>query len=236
MVAMGAALMTLLRDHRSLRLRIQVRGQDIDVHTPTLFVGNSALQLQLQQLGFAQAEVIETGELASITLKQVGRLAMLWLMLRGALGQLGEAEQVARLAFRELTVKRVRALGSQRIKMATDGEVTWLQLPLRSEVAREPLINVLHGHHLAVRCWSAAGADLVAGGRIHPPFVLPLHGRWPVLPRPVCAVQAGTDGGEHSGACQRGKLHQHLAHSFWPCHPTGLRDRTLGPLSGNAAV
>ncbi|MEO8804613.1 MAG: metallophosphoesterase [Burkholderiaceae bacterium] len=52
--------------------------------------------------------------------------------------------------------------------------------------------NLLHGHEAAVRRWAAAGADLVVGGHIHLPFVLPLRERWAELARPVWAVQAGT--------------------------------------------
>jgi len=48
--------------------------------------------------------------------------------------------------------------------------------------------NLLRGHESAVRRWAEAGADAVLGGHIHLPYVLPLPG----LPRPVCAVQAGT--------------------------------------------
>ena len=52
--------------------------------------------------------------------------------------------------------------------------------------------NLLHGAEPAVRRWAAAGADIIVGGHIHLPFVLPLRERWPELPRPVWAVQAGT--------------------------------------------
>ena len=52
--------------------------------------------------------------------------------------------------------------------------------------------NLLHGHDAAVRRWSAAGVDLVLGGHIHLPFVLPLQDLWADLPRPLWAVQAGT--------------------------------------------
>ena len=52
--------------------------------------------------------------------------------------------------------------------------------------------NLLHGHEAAVRRWAAAGADMVVGGHIHLPFVLPLRERWPDLPRAFWAVQAGT--------------------------------------------
>jgi len=52
--------------------------------------------------------------------------------------------------------------------------------------------NLLHGRDAAVRRWSAAGVDLVLGGHIHLPFVLPLHEQWAGLPRRLWAVQAGT--------------------------------------------
>lgn len=53
-------------------------------------------------------------------------------------------------------------------------------------------VNLLRGHERAVRRWSAAGADIVIGGHIHLPYVLPLRQQWPDLPRPMWAVQAGT--------------------------------------------
>ena len=46
----------------------------------------------------------------------------------------------------------------------------------------------LRGHAFALQRWSAAGANLVMGGHIHLPYVLPLHD----LARPMWAVQAGT--------------------------------------------
>lgn len=52
----------------------------------------------------------------------------------------------------------------------------------------EDLSNRLRGHAAALDGWAAAGADLVMGGHIHLPYVLPLQG----LARPVWAVQAGT--------------------------------------------
>lgn len=59
--------------------------------------------------------------------------------------------------------------------------------PLAVERA-EDVKNLLHGHAQAQRVWARAGADLVLGGHIHLPFVLPLPG----LARPLWAVQAGT--------------------------------------------
>ncbi|HPU51740.1 MAG TPA: metallophosphoesterase [Burkholderiaceae bacterium] len=52
--------------------------------------------------------------------------------------------------------------------------------------ADEP--NRLRGRAAALQRWAAAGADLIIGGHIHLPYVLPLPG----LARPMWAVQAGT--------------------------------------------
>jgi predicted phosphodiesterase len=56
----------------------------------------------------------------------------------------------------------------------------------------EDRANLLHGHEAAVRRWAAAGCDLIVGGHIHLPYVLPLSARFLDLPREVWAVQAGT--------------------------------------------
>ncbi|WP_395010230.1 metallophosphoesterase family protein [Undibacterium sp.] len=67
---------------------------------------------------------------------------------------------------------------------------------LRIVVVHQPIavtraadaIHLLRGHAEALTAWSASGADLVMGGHIHLPYVLPLSG----LARPMWAVQAGT--------------------------------------------
>lgn len=139
-VAFGAGLATLLRGHRSLRLRIESHGQERELRTPTLFVGNNALQLQ--QLGLPEAEAVDAGCLAAIALRPVGLFQMLGLLWRGAFGRLGGADELIQVATRRLTVRPSRRLGtwgSTRIKVATDGEVTWMRLPLEFRVAPQSL-------------------------------------------------------------------------------------------------
>ena len=140
LVAIGAGLMSLLRGLRNLRLHIEVHGQARDVRTPTLFVGNNALQME--QFGFPEAQAIDAGNLAGIMLRPVGRITILWLLLRGALGRLGEADQVVNFSFRHLTVLRSRGLGARRVKVATDGEITWMNLPLEFRVSPVPLMLI----------------------------------------------------------------------------------------------
>ena len=140
LVAFGAGLKTLISGHRSLRLEIEVHGQASEVRTPTLFVGNNALQLE--QLGLSVATAVAAGELAAVRLRPVGRSAMLWLLLRGALGQLGAADQVVNFSFRRLTVRPARAFAARRMKVATDGEINWLALPLVFSVSPQPLLLI----------------------------------------------------------------------------------------------
>jgi 3',5'-cyclic AMP phosphodiesterase CpdA len=52
----------------------------------------------------------------------------------------------------------------------------------------EDVPNRLRGHAAALDRWAVAGVDLVMGGHIHLPYVMPLQG----LARPLWAVQAGT--------------------------------------------
>lgn len=86
-------------------------------------------------------------------------------------------------------VERVAA----RLRVAKPAQlrVVVVHQPLAvTRVEDEP--NRLRRHAEAARAWSRAGADLVLGGHIHLPFVLPLHERIDALPRPLWAVQAGT--------------------------------------------
>jgi 3',5'-cyclic AMP phosphodiesterase CpdA len=52
--------------------------------------------------------------------------------------------------------------------------------------------NLLRNAEAAARAWSAAGADLVLGGHIHLPFVLPMSQRYAGLTRELWGVNAGT--------------------------------------------
>jgi diacylglycerol kinase family enzyme len=138
LVAAWAGIMTIVRGYSPLVLQLEHEDTAQVVHTPTLVVGNN--ELQLATIGIPEVSALRQGQLAAITLRPVGTLAMVWLLLRGALGRLGEAEDVLSFAFKRLTVRLWRPYGRRRLKVATDGEVTWLRLPLVFEVAPTPLL------------------------------------------------------------------------------------------------
>lgn len=135
-VALWAALVTAMRPHPGWDLRIQLRGEERLVRTPTLFVGNNALQLQ--QVGMPRPEAVEQGELTAIALRPSSRLAMLALMLRGAMGRLGDSDNVMHTSFRSMSVSPARTT-RRHAKVAADGEVLRMAMPLHFRVAPEPL-------------------------------------------------------------------------------------------------
>ncbi len=135
LVAFGAGLMSLLRVHRQLHLQIEYQERTHEVRTPTLFVGNN--RLQMEQIGTARA--FEQGRLAAIILRPVSTLGMLWLLLQGALSRLGDDENVESFGFNRLTVRPARFRRPRPMKIATDGEIAWLNPPLVFRVAPEPL-------------------------------------------------------------------------------------------------
>jgi diacylglycerol kinase family enzyme len=151
-VALCSAVVTILRAHRQLVIRLEHAGDTQMMRTPTLVVGNNPLQLE--QLGIPEAQAVQQGQLAAIVVRPIGTLAMLWLLLRGALGQLGAADSIVTFAFDCLTI---RPHGRRRIKVAMDGEVAWLNTPLLFRVAPTPLQLLVPARHV-----TASEADTAA--------------------------------------------------------------------------
>jgi len=142
MVALGAALASIVRGRRQLRLQLSKDGETIHWRTPTLFVGNN--KLQMEQIGMAEASALGKGFLVAIAPRPVGTASLLWLGLRGALGTLGDAKNVRSFALREMEVTRSKRQ-SRNIKVAVDGEILQLHEPLHFRVSPQPLYLLKDG-------------------------------------------------------------------------------------------
>jgi diacylglycerol kinase family enzyme len=140
-VALWAAVVTLLRAQRRLRLHIEQGASMRDVQALTLFVGNN--RLQLEQLGvqplLRQDDSPAGAHVTAVMLRPIGTLSMLRLMLHGAMGTLGEARGVERFDFDHMVVKPTLTPGRRGVKVAFDGEVTRLRAPLHFRVLEKPL-------------------------------------------------------------------------------------------------
>lgn len=139
-VAIVSGLLTLFEWRRQLTLEFEVAGARTVLTTPTLFVGNNRLQLERIGISEETAAGVGEGRLAAIVAKPIGTLALLVLLLRGAFGTLGEAEQIHSFAFRSLKVQ-VRRM--RRLKLAIDGEVGVITPPLIFSLFDKPLMLVV---------------------------------------------------------------------------------------------
>ena len=157
-VALVAAIATLLRAQRRLRLHIEMGGTARDVQTLTLFVGNN--RLQLAQLGAEPADTLDGtpghGCMAAIMLRPIGTLAMLRLLLHGAMGRLGEAAGVESFEFQRMTVRPRLARGRKEVVVAFDGEVERMRSPIDICVLDKPL-------YLLMTCGEDCTANVPGG-------------------------------------------------------------------------
>jgi diacylglycerol kinase family enzyme len=136
-VALLSGMASVLQARHQLPLRIESEEHTASFRTPTLFVGNNRLQLVRAGIDDQHADAVARGQLTGIAVRPIGTLALLGLLVRGLLGRLGDASNVQSFTFRRLSVM---PKGMRRIKVATDGEVVWMQTPLVFEVAPEPLL------------------------------------------------------------------------------------------------
>jgi diacylglycerol kinase family enzyme len=139
-VAIMSGLVTLFEWRRQLTIELESNGERVVLTTPTLFVCNNPLQLERIGIDAHTSGEVGAGLLAAIVAKPIGTFAMLVLLLRGAFGTLGEADQIRSFSFRSLQV-RVRRM--RRLRIATDGEVGVTTPPVTFTVSSKPLMLVV---------------------------------------------------------------------------------------------
>jgi diacylglycerol kinase family enzyme len=138
-VAFFAGVLTLLLHHRQVHLTtLEKDGKPGLLKTPTLFVGLN--EYQLRQTGIlAEGETLPAEQLVAVATRPVTTLGILWLMLRGTFGKLGEAENIVSFRFEKLSITRAGNFRTRTFRVAIDGELFWLSLPLEFRIAPEPL-------------------------------------------------------------------------------------------------
>lgn len=134
LVALVSGLRALLGDYPDLRLSLSEDGRQEVRRSTTLVVGDN--RLQLESIGIPEAEALTRGALVGIVLPPLPRWRMILAAVRGLFGHLGEVERVDSFAFTQLQVTLPRR---RKLKVALDGEIIYLPLPLRFRVAPQPL-------------------------------------------------------------------------------------------------
>jgi diacylglycerol kinase family enzyme len=82
---------------------------------------------------------VQRRKLAAIIVRAQRPRSLLWLALRGALGQLADARNVRDFSFRTMTVNPWLGGSGRLIKIAIDGEVLHMRPPLKFSVAPQRL-------------------------------------------------------------------------------------------------
>jgi len=117
--------------------------QEQSMLASTVFVGNN--RLQLEHMGLPEASVVDDGQLLGMILRPLGRLGLVRLAVQGALGRLGDADEVERVVFRHLTVAPGGWWRRRTVKVAMDGEQFRMRSPLIFDVSPTPLWLVAPG-------------------------------------------------------------------------------------------
>ena len=111
------------------------------------------------------------GHITAVILEPVDALAMIGLMLREALGQLGEADSIERIACPRLVVTPSDMFGPRTVTVAYDGEGAWMNAPVTLRVLPEPLWLLMAVRRTSQATWT--------DDRSHPaPLRHERHARW----------------------------------------------------------
>lgn len=162
LVALLSALRIALQPHRHLRITLEHHGQTQRLRTTTLFIGNN--RLQLEQVGMqALTHVVEQGQLVALAPRPMGRFGLLGLLVRGALGRLGGADDLIAFPFQQMTVRTPAVYGRRSLKVAADGEVFKLATPFDVRVLEDRLLLLSPAPGMTPAAAAEQGSGLAAG-------------------------------------------------------------------------
>lgn len=137
-IAVAAGLKTLLEWRWPLVFDAELDGEVARVRTPSLFICNSRLQLERVGIGEDVTSRVGRGSLGVLMAAPLGAWGKLKLLGRAALGRLGDARELVSLPLRSLNLS-TRSRSTRKLKVSADGEVLWMEPPLRFSVSPQPL-------------------------------------------------------------------------------------------------
>lgn len=135
-IAMLAALKTLMEWRLKLVLDAEMDGELAKLKTASVFLGNNRVQLSRLGIQDYVVQQVGNGSIACLLVPPMRWWAKLRMIAAATFGTMGEERQVQSFPMRSLTVS---ARNARRLKVATDGEVQWMELPLRFTVSPRPL-------------------------------------------------------------------------------------------------
>lgn len=126
--ALAEASLGALRRYSVLRVQIDLDDERHALRTPFLFIGNNEYTMEGFQIG--ERRSLADGTLALYTAQRTGRFGLLRLAFLALTRRLQQARDFHTARAREFVVHS----GHRRLRVATDGEVTLMETPLRYRV------------------------------------------------------------------------------------------------------
>jgi diacylglycerol kinase family enzyme len=143
-VAAIAALRSFAQWHTTLSLDLEIDGQPRRMRTASIFVSNNRLQLESVGAPSEIAAQVEGAKLVAVAVQPLAGAAKLRVLADAVVGRLAAAPEVDTFAFSSLNVASARA---RRLRVSLDGEVSWMETPLRISVPAKPLRVLLPPTH-----------------------------------------------------------------------------------------
>jgi diacylglycerol kinase family enzyme len=118
------AALAVLRRYPFLDVRVGIDGQELDRHTPFVFIGNN--KYEMESLNVGSRACLDKGELSLYMTNRTGRWGLLRLALRAFLRGLHQEKDFIALCTKEIWI----GTKHKRVRVALDGEVTVMEPPL----------------------------------------------------------------------------------------------------------
>ncbi|MFN2393304.1 MAG: diacylglycerol kinase family protein [Pyrinomonadaceae bacterium] len=122
------AAFQVLRRYPFLNIRLNTDGEEIITRTPFVFVGNNTYEMETFNIGGRTC--LDAGHLSLYMTPRAGRFELLQMALRALFGNLRQAKDFVSLCTDEVWIETRR----RQMRVAMDGEVLMLQMPLHYRV------------------------------------------------------------------------------------------------------
>ncbi|MBH1984944.1 MAG: sphingosine kinase [Burkholderiales bacterium] len=127
-LAFSWALVAALRRYPFLSVQLKLKDAVHARRTPFVFIGNN--EYLMEGLNIGERERLNGGQLSLYVAQRPGRLGLLKLALHALVGKLSQAKDFDMLMANDLEI----ATKHRRLRVATDGEVTIMNTPLRYRI------------------------------------------------------------------------------------------------------
>ena len=127
-LAFFSALLIIIHRYPLLRVRLSTDAGELRRRTPMVFVGNNEYELQGLKMG--SRRFLNRGKLFLYVTREMSRWRLFKIGLAALFGKLSDVTDLEAMSVREVSVQARR----RRLRVALDGEVAVMRLPLRYRI------------------------------------------------------------------------------------------------------